>query len=165
MQGARQSYDRRMADHDHVYRLALRWDERGDGTIDYRGYSRRWIASIEGKPDLIGSADASFRGEASVHNPEDLLVAALSSCHMLSYLALCARKGVRVIAYTDDARGRMVTSGGGGRFAEVALRPQVTIAAGELSLATSLHEQAHHDCFIAASVNFPVTVEPSVVHA
>jgi organic hydroperoxide reductase OsmC/OhrA len=153
-----------MADHDHHYRLALRWDERGDGTIDYRSYSRRWIAQVEGKPDLIGSADASFRGDASLYNPEDLLVASLSSCHMLSYLALCARQQVRVIAYTDDARGRMTTSGGGGRFAEVVLRPHVTIAAGDLALARALHHDAHESCFIAASVNFPVTVEPTFAH-
>jgi organic hydroperoxide reductase OsmC/OhrA len=154
-----------MADHDHAYRLALRWDSADDGTIDYRSYSRRWIARVEGKPDLIGSADASFRGDPSIYNPEDLLVASLSSCHLLSYLALCARKQVRVIAYTDDARGRMVTSGGGGRFAEVVLRPHVTIAAGDLELARALHHDAHQACFIAASVNFPVTVEPTVVAA
>lgn len=150
----------------HEYEAALDWEgNTGAGTADYRGYERRYRVSIAGKPDLIGSADATFRGDAALHNPEDLLVAALSSCHMLSYLALCARNGVSVISYADRATGRMVLSPPGGRFEQVVLRPRVTIAGGErAALAMELHEQAHASCFIASSVNFPVTCEPQVEH-
>ncbi|MGN6106467.1 MAG: OsmC family protein [Kofleriaceae bacterium] len=149
------------------YDAALRWEgNTGAGTADYQGYERRFRVSIEGKPDLIGSSDPMFRGDPGLHDPEDLLVVALSSCHMLSYLALCARRGVRVIEYADRAHGRMrLDSGGGGRFESVVLRPHVVIADGEdVERAHALHEPAHASCFIASSCNFPVTCEPVVEH-
>jgi len=114
--------------------------------------------AIGGKPDLLGSADALFRGDPTLHNPEDLLLAALSSCHMLSYLALCARARIPVLAYVDAAEGTLeFRPDGGGSFREVVLRPRVTVAAGtDLAVATALHEKAGAQCFIAASCNFPV---------
>lgn len=108
----------------HTYAARLAWEgNSGEGTASYEGYGRSYRVLIEGKPELIGTADPAFRGDASRHNPEDLFLAAISACHMLTYLALCARSGVRVIAYTDEAEGRMVLTGdGGGRFEEVSLR-------------------------------------------
>jgi organic hydroperoxide reductase OsmC/OhrA len=149
----------------HHYAVDLRWEgNAGTGTADYRTYDRRFRAVIAGKPDLVGSADAAFRGDASVHNPEDLLVVALSSCHMLSYLALCARRGIGVVAYADRARGRMIMENGQGRFDEVVLEPHVTISAtSDEALALALHEDAAASCFIARSVNFPVHHRPVIV--
>jgi organic hydroperoxide reductase OsmC/OhrA len=152
---------------DHEYAAELVWEgNRGNGTADYASYGRQYRATMAGKPTLVGSADPTFRGDPALHNPEDLLVISLSSCHMLSYLALCARRRVRVIAYVDAARGRMRTSReGGGRFEEVVLRPRVTFAASDdLELARSLHEPAHRGCFIAASCNFPIRVDADVAH-
>jgi organic hydroperoxide reductase OsmC/OhrA len=149
----------------HRYQLTLDWEgNRGTGTSDYASYGRQYRVAIAGKPDLVGSADPLFRGDAALHNPEDLLVAALSSCHMLSYLALCARGRIVVLAYVDSAEGTLeFNADGGGSFREVVLRPRVTVAAGtDLDRATALHEKAGEQCFIAASCNFPVRHEPVV---
>lgn len=147
----------------HSYAVNMRWTgNTGQGTRDYRGYERAHEYSIDGKPVILGSSDPAFRGDRTRHNPEELLVMALSSCHLLSYLHLCAINKVVVVDYADDAVGTMVESvEKGGQFTEVVLRPTVTIAAGsDAALAESLHEKAHHFCFIANSVNFPVRCEP-----
>lgn len=151
----------------HEYRARLFWTGAGQGpTTDYRGYSRDYRIEIAGKPPLDGSADPTFHGDPARHNPEDLLLAALSGCHLLTYLALCARAGISVAAYEDSASGTMVLEGGGGHFTEVVLRPRVTLAAGaDAAEARRLHAVAHGDCFIAASVNFPVRNEPEIVTA
>ena len=149
----------------HHYTLTLLWEgNRGTGTSDYKSYGRQYRVRIAGKPDLLGSADPMFRGDAALHNPEDLLVAALSSCHLLAYLALCARSGIAVLAYSDTAEGTLVfRPDGGGSFREVVLRPRVTVASGtDLARATALHQKAGEQCFIAASCNFPVRHEPIV---
>ena len=159
-------YDAGMSN-EHGYAVDLVWEgNTGRGTAEYTAYSRRFRARVAGKPALVGSADATFRGDPALPNPEDLLVVSLSSCHMLSYLALAARARLRVLAYRDAATGRMRTAGGGGRFEEVVLRPHVTIARdGNVELARSLHEPAHEACFIASSCNFPIRVEPTIVVA
>jgi organic hydroperoxide reductase OsmC/OhrA len=143
--------------HEHHYAARLVWTgaERGS-TKDYRSYSREYRVEIEGKPPLTGSADPTFLGDASKHNPEDLLVASLSACHMLTYLAECARAGIEVVAYEDRASGKMAFKDRKMRFVEVTLAPEVTIAAGDLAQAEALHANAHDGCFIASSVNFPV---------
>ena len=112
----------------HDYKARLIWDGNlGTGTTSYTGYGRKYRLQIEGKPELVGSADPMFRGDGNVYNPEDLFVAALSSCHLLSYLALCARNGVKVVGYEDDAVGTMsIRPDGSGKFEEVTLRPVVT---------------------------------------
>ncbi len=110
------------------------------------------------------SADPAFRGDPARHNPEELLVASISSCHMLWYLALCAGHGVTVTAYEDNASGTL-TEAEGGRFVEVRLKPKVTLGAGDAEKARQLHEAAHQRCFIANSVNFPVIVVPEIVAA
>ena len=131
-------------------------------TRSYESYGRDYRAEVEGKPPLEGSSDPKFRGDASKHNPEDLLVVALSACHMLSYLAECARAGIEVAAYEDQASGLMAIKDGKMRFTEVTLAPRVVIATGDLEQAKALHEKAHGACFIANSVNFPVLNMPTV---
>lgn len=143
----------------HEFNAHLIWDgNRGDGTSSYRTYGRDYRALIDGKPELAGSAAKEFRGDGSRHNPEDLFLSAISACHMLTYLALCANAGISVVAYEDDAVARMsVEPSGGGRFVEVTLRPRVTIArGGDHSLAEQLHERAHGLCFIANSCSVPI---------
>jgi organic hydroperoxide reductase OsmC/OhrA len=152
----------------HSYQATVTWTgNTGDGTASYRGYSREHVVDVAGKPRLTASADPAFRGDPGLLNPEDLLVAALSECHLLWYLALCSNSGVVVTAYRDDARGTMVEDPDtGGHFTEVVLRPRVTITdAAMLPLAEKLHEQAHRKCFIANSVNFPVRHEPEMTVA
>jgi organic hydroperoxide reductase OsmC/OhrA len=146
------------------YDAHLEWIGGGDGTASYTGYSRDYRIGFDGKPDLAGSADPAFRGAADRHNPEDLFVAALSACHMLAYLALCARAGVRVVEYTDHATGTLIlTAGGGGHFESVTLRPEVVVAdAADGERALTLHETAHQRCFIAGSASVPVRHEAVV---
>lgn len=150
----------------HHYTSRLIWTgNTGDGTGSYTSYEREYRILIGGKPDLEGSADAMFRGDAERYNPEDLFLAAISSCHLLSYLALCARNGIRVVAYEDDADGSLeLDAGGGGKFTSVMLRPRVTIdAADKRDLAIQLHADAHRLCFIANSCSVPITHEASVL--
>lgn len=149
----------------HIFSTVLNWTGASAGpTRDYASYSREYVVEIEGKPTLHGSADPVFRGDAALHNPEDLLVAALSACHLLSYLALCARSGIAVVSYDDSATGTMEQQAGQIRFTEVRLRPRCSVI-GDLDKARSLHAQAHEQCFIANSVNFPVRHEPEVTAA
>ena len=147
----------------HKYETLVTWTgDRGQGTSDYRSYDRTHDASSSGRPPIPGSSDPAFRGDADRWNPELLLVAALSQCHMLSYLHRCAIGGVVVTAYEDAAEGVMVeTPDGGGHFEQVMLRPVVTVAEpGMIEPAQELHREAAALCFIAASVNFPVSHEP-----
>jgi len=150
----------------HEYRTSLRWTgNRGTGTSDYRAYGRDHEITGASKMAVVpGSSDPHFRGDATRYNPEDLLVASLSACHMLSYLHLCAINHIVVTAYEDDATGTMAeNSDGSGEFKEVMLRPRVTITAeSDTVKATTLHEDAGKLCFIARSVNFPVRHEPVV---
>ena len=150
---------------EHHYELTVRWTgNTGAGTVDYREYGRDHDVLAQGKPTIKGTADPAFRGTADRWNPEDLLVASLSECHMLSYLALCARRGIVVTEYEDLATGRMEESaGGGGSFAEVVLNPKVTITdESRLDEAVELHHEANKICFIANSVNFPVRHNPMI---
>ena len=150
---------------EHTYKTLLVWEgNQGDGTSTYQGYGRRWRVRIDGKADLVGSADPAFRGEPDKHNPEDLLVVSLSACHMLSYLALCARNRVSVVSYRDEATGIMKTTpDGGGRFESVTLHPKVEISDPSMvDRAMQLHEKAHSTCFVASSVNFPVHHDAAV---
>ncbi len=143
----------------------MRWTgDRGSGTSGYRAYARDHVVSAPGKPDLPGSSDPRFRGDPARWSPEELLVAALSQCHMLWYLHLAAVAGVVVTGYVDDASGTMVLEpDGGGQFTEVVLRPAVTVAAPSMvDGAGPLHAEAARLCFIARSVNFPVRHEPTV---
>ncbi|MGH8215397.1 MAG: OsmC family protein [Rhodanobacteraceae bacterium] len=154
-----------MTGNQHHYRAEVEWTgNHGSGTDGYRNYGREHVIRMEGKPDIAGSSDPAFRGDPASHSPEDLLVAALSTCHMLAYLHTAMLAGVVVTAYVDSAEGTMVTEGKGGHFTEVVLRPVVTITVtSDPAKAGAAHEAAHHACFIASSVNFPVRCEPGIV--
>ena len=152
----------------HRYDLAMTWTgNRGTGTSGYRDYGRDHEIGAAGRPAIEGSADPVFRGDKTRWNPALELVAALSQCHLLSYLHVCVSAGVVVTAYDDAPYGLMAeTEDGGGYFTEVVLRPRVTVAdAGMAEQAAVLHADASKKCFIASSVNFPVRHEPSVTVA
>lgn len=149
---------------DHHFEIATVWSGNiGSGTLDYRSYRRDYECSGNGKSAAIpGSSDPAFRGDKTRYNPEELLIASLSACHMLWMLHLCADAGIVVSAYSDRASGDMaLNSDGSGQFRRVVLRPDLTLAdpsrAGELA---ALHDRAHQLCFIARSVNFPVEHQP-----
>jgi organic hydroperoxide reductase OsmC/OhrA len=156
------------AQHEHEYRVEVVWTgNKGQGTSNYKAYSRDHLIHAGAKPSIDGSSDPAFRGDGGRWNPEELLVAALSACHKLWYLHLCAEAGVRVVAYRDQALGRMIEEQEtGGRFVGVLLRPTVEVRTGDdLVLARDLHHKAHKKCFIANSVNFPVEIEPNAIEA
>ncbi len=117
------------------------------------------------RPPILGSSDPDFRGDPSRYSPEELLVSAVSACHMLWYLHLCATSGLNVTAYLDEALGEMTEHpDGSGEFRRVTLRPRVELAApGDLDLARELHRKAHRLCFIARSLNFEVLCQPEVI--
>jgi organic hydroperoxide reductase OsmC/OhrA len=149
----------------HRYELTVVWiGDRGEGTTNYRAYGRDHEVKVEGKPTIRGSSDPAFRGDAERWNPEELLVAALSQCHLLAYLHLCAVSDVVVTAYEDRPEGVMTESeDGGGYFTEVTLRPTVIVTDESMTeAALELHSRAHELCFIASSVNFPVTHQPAI---
>ena len=150
---------------EHAYATTVTWSgpERG-ATTTYAAYSRAHSIAFAGKDVVLGgSADAAFRGEGAALNPEELLVASLSACHLLAYLALCARSGIEILSYVDRATGIMTERAGAGHFVSVTLKPDVRIArAGDFEGALRLHDRAHAECFIANSVNFPVGHEPIV---
>lgn len=152
----------------HEYLVGIEWlGDRGTGTSGYRDYGRQLVVRAEGKQHVIeASADKTFHGDADRWNPEEMLVAALAQCHMLSYLHMAVRAGVVVTAYTDSAVGIMEQKGMGGRFTEVVLRPMVTVAdAAMADRALAAHAEAYENCFIASSVNFPVLHEPTILVA
>jgi len=147
---------------EHRYRASITWTGNPGHDTSRRGdHSRNHEIAIAGKPTIAGSSDPGFRGDPARHNPEELLVASLSACHMLWYLALCGKAGIVVTAYVDHAEGTMVEDAtGGGHFTNVVLRPEITLAPGsDRDRADALHHDAHEKCFVSQSVNFPVTVE------
>jgi organic hydroperoxide reductase OsmC/OhrA len=153
----------------HTYEIRTTWrGNRGSGTSSYTAYSRDHEIAIAGKAaPLPGSSDAAFRGDASRYSPEELLVSALSGCHMLWFLHLCADAGISVTAYEDSAHGVMrENADGSGAFVDVVLNPEVSLAdASRTDEAEQLHHKAHAMCFIARSVNFPVSVRPAWIRS
>ena len=152
------------SDKEHSYTLKVEWTgNEGKGTSDYRSYKRNHEISSAGKPVIPASSDPAFRGDRTRYNPEELLVASVSSCHMLWYLHLCADSGIVVREYVDSPVGKMVETDEGGRFKEVVLYPVVKVSDGaDTQIALQLHEKAHHLCYVANSVNFPVLCQPSI---
>jgi organic hydroperoxide reductase OsmC/OhrA len=152
----------------HNYQVLINWTgNNGEGTRTYTGYRRDHTIACEGKPQIPCSSDPGFRGDAARYNPEELLVASLSSCHMLWYLHLCSVNQITVVDYSDAASGVLQENeDGSGAFVRVVLRPMVTIlAGGDQVKAIALHHEAHRYCFIANSVNFPVEVAPEITHS
>lgn len=147
----------------HFYKVEVKWTgNTGDGTKNYTAYERSHSIKVDEKVIIQCSSDASFRGDKTKYNPEELLVASLSACHMLSYLHVCSAAGVVVINYIDEATGTMQqTQNGGGHFTEVTLHPTVIVSdASMIEKANALHKKANELCFIANSCNFPVHHKP-----
>ena len=150
--------------HEHHYKLTAVWTgNNGDGTKNVRTYDRGHTISIEGKPELFLTTDNAAVGDKSKLNPEDLLVTAISSCHMLSYLYLCSLEGIVITTYVDNASGIMIEEArGGGKFKEVTLNPTFHVAEESMvERAIELHHKAHEICYIANSVNFEVKCLPT----
>jgi len=150
----------------HRYRLTIRWTGNlGRGTAAYTAYSRNHeLTGVEKSGPISGSSDPAFQGDPSRYNPEELLVGALSACHMLWVLHLCADAGIVITEYEDAAEGEMIERGdGSGYFTRVVLRPRMLITdAARIADAAAIHEKTHHLCALAQSVNFPVACEPEV---
>ena len=149
----------------HSYEVQLVWTGNdGAGTRTYKGYRRDHTILCEGKPEILGSSDPNFRGDRTRYSPEELLVASLSSCHMLWYLHLCSMNHLTVVNYRDEALGVMrENADGSGEFVRVTLKPTVTVTAGDdRAKALSLHHEAHRLCFIARSMNFEVDVAAEI---
>ena len=150
----------------HNYSLTVKWTgNKGTGTSNYKEFERSHIVIVENKVDILGSADPAFRGDKTKHNPEELFLASISSCHMLWYLHLCAVAGIVVTDYMDTATGIMMeTSNGGGKFTEATLNPRVTITDMLMTeKANELHKKANELCFVANSLNFPVHHKPTCI--
>ena len=150
----------------HSYYALTTWTGNiGSGTSSRHSYSRDHEILCPEKAVILGSSDPTFRGDLTRHNPEELLVASLSACHMLWYLSLCADAGIIVLAYVDESVGYMTEDpDGSGYFQRVLLRPRVTLAQGSsIENAQDLHHKANSMCFIANSVNFPIEHEPSIL--
>ena len=152
----------------HVYEVRVDWTGNdGEGTKTYKGYRRDHAIACEGKPQIQGPSDPTFRGNRSRYNPEELLVASLSACHMLWYLHLCSVNSVTVLDYQDSASGLLEKDNdGSGEFVRVTLKPTVRVSPGDdRHRALTLHNEAHRFCFIARSVKFPVEIVPAVNEA
>jgi organic hydroperoxide reductase OsmC/OhrA len=149
------------------YHAKLVWSGGALGpTKSVETYSREFRAEFEGKPSMRGSADPAFHGDPALYNPEDLLVGALSACHMLSYLAVCAHAGIVVVSYEDATLGTVARRDGKVKFVDLLLRPKVVLEPGsDIEKARALHERAHNICVVANSVNFPVRYEAEVAFA
>jgi len=146
----------------HLYNAQIAWTGAGEtGTKNYKSYDRSYAIHIEGKTTISGSSDPTFRGDPACHNPEDLLLASVSSCHMLWYLHLCSVSGVTVTDYVDNAEGFMEEdAAGSGRFTKIVLRPTIKITAdSDKEKAKTAHAKANKMCFIANSLNCPVEHE------
>lgn len=147
----------------HEYASRVVWTgNRGEGTAHYKAYDRTWDIAVPGKALVHCSNDPLLGGDPSKMNPEDLLLSALAACHMLWYLHYASEAGVVVTGYSDAPVGLgEVGRGGAGRFLSATLRPQVTVRPGtDLAVAEAIHHRIHEVCFIARSVNFPVTYAP-----
>ena len=153
-----------MGTHDYTSRIVWTGNT-GTGTRRYRGYDRTWDIAVPGKAVVPCSNDPLLGGDPSKMNPEDLLLSALSACHMLWYLHYAAEAGVVVTAYEDCPVGTgEIGPGGAGRFTAVELRPLITVVQGaDLAIAQAIHHRIHEVCFIARSVAFPVTCVPRFV--
>lgn len=147
----------------HFYNLTVKWTgNTGTGTSHYRGYERSHTVIIKNKAGIVCSSDPAFHGDSTKHNPEELFLASISTCHMLWYLHLCADAGVVVADYTDNATGTMQeVEQGGGHFTEVTLNPIVIVTdKSMIEKAIGLHHMANKLCFIANSCNFPIHHKP-----
>lgn len=148
--------------HEHDFVAQVKWTgNTGDGTAEYDGYERTWSVTTPGKPVVHCSNDPLLGGDPALHNPEDLLIACVSACHMLWYLHLASKAGIAVSGYTDNPAGHAESEPSGkGRFVAATLKPEITVPKGtDLKAADAIHDRIHNYCFIARSVNFPISFE------
>jgi organic hydroperoxide reductase OsmC/OhrA len=148
--------------HTHTYRTTISWS--GSTAGGYEQYDRTHRIELPpGAPALTASADPAFRGSAALTNPEQLLLAAASSCQMLSFLAIAARSGVDVVSYSDEAEAMMPEDDKPVRITRITLRPRMVVAAGNnVERVLRIVEKAHHECYIANSVTSEIVIEPAV---
>lgn len=147
----------------HRYKTSIEWTgNNGTGTSSYKSYDRSHLLKVESKPVIECSSDVAFNGDATKFNPEELLLASVSSCHMLWYLHLCAENKIIIIAYTDEATGIMKEDqDGSGKFISINLSPSIILSEESMEdTAMALHRLANKKCFIANSLNFKVTHSP-----
>ncbi|MEM7215161.1 MAG: OsmC family protein [Pseudomonadota bacterium] len=150
----------------HDFPSQIVWTgNRGAGTSAYRAYDRTWNMTVPGKEVVHCSNDPLLGGDPTKYNPEDLLITALASCHMLWYLHLCSEAGITVTAYQDSPVGIGESEPSGkGRFLEAVLKPRITVTHdSDANKAVSIHDEIHNYCFIARSVNFPVRFEVEII--
>ncbi|MGB5417272.1 OsmC family protein [Algibacter sp.] len=144
----------------HIFKATVNWQLGiNETTQNPKGFSRNHKVVIANKKTLLEvSAANAFRGDDTLYNPEDLLLTALASCHMMSYLYVCSQNNIEVLSYTDTAEAILnVEASGSGHFSKVSLKPVVTIKnASQIELAKTLHTKANSLCFIANSCNFPI---------
>jgi organic hydroperoxide reductase OsmC/OhrA len=152
----------------HTFETTLVWPaEAGQTLPPDAAFSRNSVLAAPGKPFIAASSPIVFGGDATRYNPEEMLMLSLSQCHMLTYLAIAAKKRMGILGYEDRAAGTLgMGPSGKMQMVDVLLRPRVTVARGTiLADAQALHEKAHANCFVANSMNFTVRNEPSVVEA
>lgn len=157
----------------HAFETRLRWPaDPAQMRPPEAAFSRNSVLGGAGKADVAASAPTVFGGDATRYNPEELLLMSLSQCHMLTFLAIAAKKRLTILGYEDRATGTLGLGDTGAKHGppgkmsmqEVVLRPRVTVARGtDLADANAIHDKAHANCFIANSVNFPVRHEPEIV--
>ncbi|WP_420552170.1 OsmC family protein [Tenacibaculum aiptasiae] len=151
---------------EYKYTATINWTgNKGEGTLNYKSYEKSYTINISDKPQILGSSDVAFKGDGKKHNPEELLVTAIASCHMLWYLHLCSEENVIITAYKDAVSGVMeIDKKGKGCFSKVTLNPTVTVLEASMKeKAIALHEKANEYCFIANSVNFIIEHNPECI--
>jgi len=150
------------------HRIKLQW-RRTTSDFQYKTYNRAHTVTFKNGQALSMSSAVAYRGDAELVDPEEMFVASLSSCHMLTFLALAANRGFIVEQYIDDAVGVLAKNAAGKlAITQVTLHPRITFAKGTApndSQLHELHDKAHHECFIANSVVTPVTVETPLAAA
>lgn len=148
---------------EHHYKVALKWTgNQGTGTSNYKEYERAYKIQIDNKVEILGSSDPEFRGDRTKHNPEELLLASVSSCHMLWYLHFCSEAKIIVTDYVDNATAILEeTESGNGKFTSILLQPTITITEESMrEQGTELHKKANEFCFVANSLNIAVDHKP-----
>ncbi|MGY5355813.1 OsmC family protein [Wenyingzhuangia sp. IMCC45467] len=149
---------------EHTYKIGLEW--KGKLTTNKRNklsYERIYELSFDNKPNLTGSSDATFHGDNTLYNPEEMLLSALSSCYMMSFFYICSLKNIEIVSYKDNPMGMVkVNPNGSGQFEEVLLQPSIAIKSCKAKLIEQAFTEAHDYCFIARSCNFNILHNPKI---
>jgi organic hydroperoxide reductase OsmC/OhrA len=142
------------------HKITLNWTK-GNAPFTYDAYPRDHRINFKNGEAVSFSAAAAYKGDPAKGDPEDMLVAALSSCQMLTFLAIAAKKKLTVLSYDDEAVGFLEKEGGKLWITRVILRPKIVFeTAPDAATLAEMNHMAHEQCFIANSVKTEVTVEP-----